>query len=152
VQFGEFVPGEGERIRKPEDLPEPIIEHRSRCPRRTRCPGCGKSASRDQRGQRWLWDIGDLRRGRPRRILVEYSKHHCRSCNRYFNADMTDLAEPAAQYTARAMALALRTVVEDGLSLRGASWRLWRDHRLFVPFATLQSWVEAAGEKRSARS
>jgi len=24
---------------------------------------------------------------------------------------------------------------------------LWRDHRVFVPWATIQNWVEAAGEK-----
>jgi hypothetical protein len=38
-------------------------------------------------------------------------------------------------------------VVEDGLTLQGASWHLWRDHRVFIPFATIQNWVEAAGEK-----
>jgi hypothetical protein len=37
--------------------------------------------------------------------------------------------------------------VEDGLPYRAASWHLWRDHRIFVPFATIQNWVEAAGEK-----
>jgi hypothetical protein len=25
---------------------------------------------------------------------------------------------------------------------------LWRDHRVFVPWATIQNWVEAAGEKK----
>jgi hypothetical protein len=28
---------------------------------------------------------------------------------------------------------------------------LWRDHRVFVPFATLQNWVEAGGKKAQAR-
>jgi len=41
----------------------------------------------------------------------------------------------------------VRLVAEDGLPYRAASWHLWRDHRVFVPFATLQNWVEAAGEK-----
>jgi hypothetical protein len=39
-------------------------------------------------------------------------------------------------------------VVEDGLPDRTASWHLWRDHRVFVPFTTIQHWVEAAGEKK----
>jgi hypothetical protein len=39
---------------------------------------------------------------------------------------------------------AVRLVVEDGLPYRSASWHLWRDHRVFVPFATIQNWVEAA--------
>jgi hypothetical protein len=37
--------------------------------------------------------------------------------------------------------------VEDGLPYQAASWHLWRDHRVFVPFATIQNWVEAGGEK-----
>jgi hypothetical protein len=38
-------------------------------------------------------------------------------------------------------------VVEDGLPYRTASWQLWRDYRVFVPYATIQNWVEAAGKK-----
>jgi hypothetical protein len=47
----------------------------------------------------------------------------------------------------RVVALAVRLVVEDGLPYRSASWHLWRDHRVFVPFATVQNWVEAGGKK-----
>ena len=49
------------------------------------------------------------------------------------------------------MDLAVRLVVEDGLPYRPASWHLWRDHRVFVPFATMQNWVEAGGKKAQAR-
>jgi hypothetical protein len=45
------------------------------------------------------------------------------------------------------VSLAVRLVVEDGLPYQAASWHWWRDHRVFVPFATLQNWVEAGGEK-----
>jgi hypothetical protein len=41
----------------------------------------------------------------------------------------------------------VRLVVEDGLPYQSASWHLWRDHRVFVPYATIQNWVEAGGEK-----
>jgi transposase InsO family protein len=41
--------------------------------------------------------------------------------------------------------MAVRLVVEDGLPYRPASWHAWRDHRVFVPWATIQNWVEAAG-------
>ena len=34
-------------------------------------------------------------------------------------------------------------------ALPSASWHLWRDHRVFVPYATIQNWVEAAGEKKA---
>ena len=30
---------------------------------------------------------------------------------------------------------------------QAASWHLWRDHRVFVPYATIQNWVEAGGKK-----
>src|SRR5262249_56829452 len=59
-----------------------------------------------------------------------------------------DLAAPRAHYTHRVVALAVRLVVEDGLPYQTASWHLWRDHRVFVPFATIQNWVEARAKKR----
>src|SRR5262249_3311755 len=62
-------------------------------------------------------------------------------------ADLSELAPPGSQYPHRVMDLAVRLVVEDGLPYRPASWHLWRDHRVFVPFATIQNWVEAGGEK-----
>jgi hypothetical protein len=65
----------------------------------------------------------------------------------YFNAEMDDLALPKCHYTHRVQATAVRLVVEDGLPYRAASWHLWRDHRVFVPFATIQNWAEASGEK-----
>jgi hypothetical protein len=58
-----------------------------------------------------------------------------------------DLAPPGSHYTGRVIALAVRLVAEDGLPYRTASWHLWRDHRVFVPYATIQNWVEAAGGK-----
>jgi hypothetical protein len=49
------------------------------------------------------------------------------------------------------MDLAVRLVVEDSLPYRPASWHLWRDHRVFVPFGTIQNWVEAGEKKVQAR-
>jgi hypothetical protein len=57
------------------------------------------------------------------------------------------LAPRNSHYTHRVIALAVRLVVEDGLPYRAASWHLWRDHRVFVPFSTIQNWVEAGGKK-----
>jgi hypothetical protein len=106
--------------------------------------------------QRTLHDLGDPvgsplggALGRPRDLHFTYSQHYCRECDHYFNADMTDLAAPKGQYTHRVVAAAVRAVVEDGLSYQAAFWRLWRDQRVFVPWATIQNWVEAAGEKRA---
>ena len=66
------------------------------------------------------------------------------------NADLGELADPGSHYTRRVVHLAVRLVVEDGLPYRGASWHLWRDHRVFVPWATIQNWVEATGGKSPA--
>lgn len=151
MPIGAYVPDATEGVTDPSQLPPPLIECRSRRPRRSPCPKCGRACARDQEGKRSLFDLGDSRRGRPREIHVTYSKHFCPPCRRYFNADMSDLALPGARYTNRVVALAIRIVVEDGLPYRPASWHLWRDHRVFVPFATIQNWVEAAGKKRRAR-
>ncbi len=144
---GAYVPDSTEGISRVEDLPKPKIARRSRNYKRRRCARCGGSAYRLRRVRRTLHDLGDPVSGRPRDVHVTYSQHRCPKCNVYFNADMDDLALPKSHYTHRVTALAVRLVVEDGLPYRAASWHLWRDHRVFVPFATVQNWVEAAGEK-----
>lgn len=146
---GEYVGDETEGVVDPKDLPPPVVERRSRNYRRRRCPECAKRCYRDSIGRRLLHDLGDTRFRRPRDIQVLYSKHRCERCKSYFNADMSDLALPGSHYTHRVVTTAVRTVVEDGLPYRPACWRLWRDHRVYVPFATIQNWVEASGEKRS---
>ena len=99
--------------------------------------------------RRQLHDVGDLHLGQPQELELVYSQHYCSACHQYFSVDVSDLAPPGGHYTHRVMALAMRSVVEDGLAYRPASWRLWRDYRVFVPFATIQNWVEAGGEKGS---
>jgi hypothetical protein len=94
-----------------------------------------------------LHDLSNLQSGRPLDLVVRYSKHRCPCCGRNFAADLSDLAPPGSHYTNRVIELAVRVVVEDGLPYRTASWHLWRDHKVFVPYATIQNWVEAAGKK-----
>ena len=131
---GEYVADPTEGIARVEDLPPPRIERRSRNYRYRRCPFCGSRARRRGVTQRVLHDLGDARRGDPLDIHLTYSKHQCSSCRRCFNADMDDLALPKCHYTHRVQHKAVRLVVEDGLPYRSASWHLWRDHRVFVPF------------------
>ena len=145
---GEYVPDGIEGITRPEDLPPPQILPRSRNFPRRSCPRCARSAYRLRTATRHLRDRGDPLLGRPRVLAVTYSQHRCPRCGTCFNAPMDDLAFPKSHYTRRVVATAVRLVVEDGLPYRGASWHLWRDHRVFVPFATIQNWVEVAGEKR----
>lgn len=145
--LGSYVPDPTEGVVRVEDLPAPQIVRRSRNYRRRLCPQCGHRAYRLRTVRRTLHDLGDPMSGRPRTLEVTYSQHHCPACGRYFNADMADLALPNAHYTLRVMHTAVRLVAEDGLPYRTASWHLWRDHRVFVPFATVQNWVEAGGKR-----
>ena len=146
---GQYLPDATEGMVGPQDLPRPIVLQRSRNYRHRRCPGCGHSAYRLRSKTRQLHDLGDPCRGRELQLC--YSQHHCRTCGRYFNAPMLDLAFAHSQYTHRVVQMAVRLVVEDGLPYRSASWHLWRDHRVLVPYATIQNWVEAGGKKGTGR-
>lgn len=147
---GEYRPDPTEGITRIEDLPTPKIRKRSRNFRRRPCPHCGHSAYRDRQFRRTLHDLGDLVSGRPCDIVLSYSQHYCSKCRKSFNADSTDLAAPGSHYTRRVVNTAVRLVIEDGLPYQAASWSLWRDHRVFVPWATIQNWVEDGGEKGGA--
>ena len=147
---GEYIPDATEGITRIEDLPKPRIEQRSRNYRARRCPRCGARAGRYAVASRTLHDLGDPRAGRPIDLVVTISRHHCPDCDLFFPADIADLAWPKCQYTRRVQDLAVRLVAEDGLPYQTAEWHLWRDHRVFVPWATIQNWVEAAGEKKDS--
>ena len=148
---GEYCPDPSQGITRIEDLPKPKIRCQSRNYRRRPCPRCGQSAYRDRRVRRTLHDLGNSLTGRPRDMILIYSQHYCTRCRKYFNVDMTDLAAPGSHYTKRVVDTAVRLVIEDGLPYRAASWSLWRDHRVFVPYATIQNWVEDGGEKAQRR-
>ncbi len=142
---GEYIPDTA--YQRVEDLPKPEIMAESRNVPWADCPRCGQPAVRKKVYARQWHDLGDLRTGRPRELRIEYSQHRCSTCGRYFNVDLTDISPPLGHYTHRVMQVAIRRVVEDGQPYRDASWSLWRDYRVFVPFATIQNWVEAGGEK-----
>jgi hypothetical protein len=144
---GEYLGDVTEGITRVADLPQAKIIVRSRNYKSRKCPRCGTRASRLRCVQRLLHDLGDLASGHPHDIHLTCSQHHCSRCNYYFHAATSDLALAGSHYTHRVVAVAVRLVVEDGLPYRAASWHLWRDHRVFVPFATMQNWVEASGKK-----
>jgi hypothetical protein len=144
---GEYVSDPTEGIIDVNDLPKPILVAYDHNHDHSSCPRCGHLASRHKAGQRTLHDLGDLSTGCPVDLLVTYSSHYCSQCQKYFNVDLSDLALPGCHYTRRVIQVAVRLVVEDGMPYRPASWHLWRDHRVFVPFGTLQNWVEAGGKK-----
>jgi hypothetical protein len=153
--IGEYVPGSKEAGKEagPVDTrgrprpPEPLVVSVDRGRATSRCLRCGRQCGRVRSFKRVLHDLGDREVGRPRQLHVTYSQHHCTACRRYFSVSLSDLAEPKGRYTRRVVRLAVRLVAEDGLAYRAAEWQLWRDHRVFVPFATVQNWAEAAGGK-----
>ena len=144
---GRYVSDPTEGIVNVKDLPVPTCMAYDRNHKHTPCPRCGGRAPRHTSGQRLVHDLGDVSSGWPVDLLVTYSSHSCAHCQKHFNIDLSDVVPPGSHYTHRVIDLAVRVVVEDGLPYRPASWHLWRDHRVFVPFATLQNWVEAGGKK-----
>ncbi len=144
---GAYVADVTQGITRVDGLPKPLVRWRSRNYPHLRCPICGHRAYRVRSVCRVLHELGDPISGRPRDIHLTYSQHRCVRCGAYFHADLSDWALPNSHYTLRVVMLAVRLVVEDGLPYRAACWHLWRDHRVFVPFATIQNWVEAGGKK-----
>jgi hypothetical protein len=129
------------------DLPQPELVPYSRHDKRHVCPCCGHVAYRAKQFQRTLHDLGHLDLWCPRDLVITYAQPYCTKCRKYFNGDLSDLAPPGSHDTHRVMDLAVRLVVEDGVPSRPARGHLWRDHRVLVPFATIQHWVEAGGGK-----
>ena len=144
---GEYVSDTTKGITRLEDLPKTRIERRSRNWPARPCPRCAHRAGRYAVASRTLHDLGDARADRPIDLIVRFSRHRCPQCGCCFACDVSDLALPYCQYTRRVQRMAVCLVAEDGLPYQAASWHLWRDHRVFVPYATIQNWVEAAGEK-----
>ena len=146
---GRYQPDPSSGIKDVKDLPATKLVARQRNHKQTACPQCGHLSYRHKLVTRRLHDLGDLSSGRPIDLLVTYSHHYCSPCRKHFGIDLTDLAPAGSHYTHAVIDRAVRLVVEDRLSYRAASWHLWSDHRVFVPFASLQNWVEAGGKKET---
>jgi hypothetical protein len=144
---GAYRPDPSEGMTTIANVPQPEIVPYRRNDVRNVWPRCGHVAYRDKQAHRTLHDLGHLDLWCPRELVIPYAQHYCTKCRRDCNADMSDVAPPGSHYTHRVIDLAVRLVVEDGVPYRPASWHLWRDHRVFVPFATIQNWVEAGGKK-----
>ena len=144
---GAYRPDPTEGITTIADLPPPELVPSSRTYTRQACPRCGHQAYRDKQVQRTLHDWGHLDRWWPRDLVVTYAPHDGTQCQQDFSADLSDLAPPGSPYTPRVMDVAVRRGGEAGWPYRPARWHLWRDHRVFVPCAPLQPWVEAGGKK-----
>jgi hypothetical protein len=141
------VPDPTEGITNIKDRPAPRIVPYDRHHEHTLCPRWSHLAARHPWGHRTRHDLGDLSTGPPIDLLVTSSSHSCSRCHKYCNVALTDLASPGSHDTQRVVQMSVRLVVEDGVPSRPASWHLWRDHRVFVPFATRPNGVEAGGKQ-----
>ena len=150
---GAYLPDRTEGITRVEDLPSPVFARRSRNYRHRPLPTLRPLLlPRDGRGG-ILHDLGFPLRDRPRRLQVVYSKHYCAACRaRTSTPTWRTWLRPAVTTPAGSSAWRPGSAVEDGLPYRTASWHLWRDHRVFVPFPTIQNWIEAAGKKSAAHA
>ena len=144
---GRYVPDPTEGIPTVKDLPAPQLVAYHRDHQQTACPRCSPLASRHKAGQRRLHDLGDWCTGHPIALLVTDASHDCDRCTKHCNIALSAVAPPGAHATHRVIDVAVRVVSDDGLPSRPASGHLWRDHRVFVPCATIQNWVEAGGKK-----
>ena len=144
---GEYVPDPTEGIVDIKDLPRPQLVAYSRNHEHTPCPRCDHLAYRHKCGQRTLHDLGDLATGCPVDLRVTYSSHSCSPCRKHCNIARSDGAPPGGPYPHWVIQMAGRLVIEAGVPYRPARWHLGRDHRVFVPFATMQTGAEAGGKK-----
>lgn len=147
---GEDRPDPSEGLNRIEDLPRPKVRVPSRNPRRRPCPRRGHRAYRDGPGRRSLQDSGLPLTARPCHLISIHSQHDRSRGRKDFNADWTDLTDPGSHSTRRVVDAAVRLVIKDGLPSRAAGWTPWREHRVFVPDATIRNRVEAGGEKGGA--
>jgi len=95
---GAYRPDPTEGMTAIADLPPPEIVPYSRNDKRQPCPRCGHAAYWDKQPHRALHDLGNLDLWCPRDLVVTYLQHYCTKCQKYFNADLSDLAPPGSQY------------------------------------------------------
>ena len=144
---GQYIPDPTEGIINPNDLPKPTFKKRSCTRKKSRCPNCKHPSTRHALRNRQLHDLGNPSTGRPVETILHYSKHYCCKCQTHFTIDSSHIAPPKSDYTNAVIELAIRLIVDDGLPYREASWHLWSNHRVYVPFGTIKSWVESTGKK-----
>jgi len=144
---GAYVPDPTEGIVDSRHLPRPQLVAYSRHYAPTPCPRGGPLAYRHTSGQRTIHELGHGSTGCPVALLVPYSSHDCSPCRKHCNIALTAVAPPGSHSTHRVIQMAVRLVGEDGVPSRPTSGHLWREHRVFVPFATRQHWGEAGGKK-----
>ena len=144
---GEYLPDVTEGITRVEDLPKPRIVKRSRNYKRRPCPSCGRSAYRDR-----VVRVHPARSGRPEGRPPGGPGGHLLPAPllplRHLLQRRHGRPGPAQGPLHPPRGGHGRPAGGGGrLALSHGQLAPWRDHRVFVPFATIQNWVEAGGKK-----
>jgi len=128
-------------------VPPPAIVFARRPYTHHACPRCGDQAYRDTPDQRTLHAVGPLALWCPRARGGTSAQPYGTQCRTDVQAARSALAPPGRPYPHRGSERAVRLGVEEGGPYRPARGPLWRDHRVFGPFATRQPWGEAGGKQ-----
>lgn len=99
-----------------------IVRNRRHAP----CPQCGTECGRHSRARRTVRRLDGT-------VVVEYSKHFCPRCIKYFSLQEPELAEKFARYSVDAIATALAMLRTGKTMVHVAA-------ELGIPVSTLHGW------------
>ena len=149
---GEYRPDPSQGITRIEDLPKPKIRCQSRNYRRRPCPTLRPECLSRSAGATHPPRPGQSPDRSAPRTDCDLFPALLHPLSQVFQCRHDGPGSPGSHSTKyRVVDTAVRLVIEDGLPYCAASWSLWRDHRVFVPYATIQNWVEDGGEKAQRR-
>lgn len=102
------------------------------------CPYCGTKSKRHSTGERTFRDVGKTTFVH---LVVIYSKHYCKQCERYFSQPMDNLGPPRSRFTHAVIDKAVDLVLSHGMTLDNASLQMLLKHHVRVPATTLHDWL-----------
>ena len=135
---GDYRPDAAEGIDCLHDLPTPHRKARTRNRKYAPCPQCRTRCPRRRTVKRLLRDIGNHETGRPVEIEFTCSVHRCSDCEKYFNIDLSDIADLGSHYTRRVVDMAVRYRVRTEGNIRcRVALDMFRDLRLLPQRRTI---------------
>ena len=104
------------------------------------CPKCRVSSKRHSNGKRRLREVGI---STPVILEVIYSKHYCKSCQKYFSLPLDHLAPKNSQYTNRVRRTAMDLILKQSMTLEKATTRMRQKYHVYLPPTTVHDWIVA---------
>ena len=115
------------------------------------CPDCERINSRHKELKRTAIDI-DL--DEPTAIVVLYNTFLCKNpkCRRKHYQSDNPLVKKGGRYTNRAKEKTIKSVTEDGVTIRAARARAQRDFNISPANATISRWTSSSSPRARPRS